>query len=411
MNEKLLNTMKVFDSYEKRFAKVRFEKENIFSIQEEHRKKLLDSVKHMIGFKEEYVPQITDFEVVSEVAYDGYTVKEVKYKSYENTYVSATFTLPNGNKKVPLVFAFCGHNKNGRHSDAILLLHHRLAKMGVAVITPDNIGQGDREFMGHRKAVEPFYCGLTIQGLIVMESIGLIRFMQNHPRIDGSKMASCGNSGGGTLNLFLSALAKELSAVASTGYPSEFGYILSKERRHCTCNLLPGSALGPEMWEIYGLCAPKPLLLSQGLWDDLIPVDLFYRNARKVNMIYSLFGAEQNLKSTVTKSKHPWNEEDRTILAEFFASVFGIKVKDFNEKDFSFTPTPVLTFPKDAATTIQIVENLSGKKIPENLKLWDLFPPNVNGKPISSIDMLTDIGRGDLNLIFAQMECALSKEW
>ena len=91
--------------------------------------------------------------------------------------------------------------------------------------------------------------------------------MARHPRIDASRIGSCGNSGGGTLNLFLAAMAPELACIAATGYPCGFHYILEKERRHCVCNLLPGVLNGPEMWEVLSLAAPKPLLIEQGLYD------------------------------------------------------------------------------------------------------------------------------------------------
>ena len=79
----------------------------------------------------------------------------------------------------------------------------RLAELGIAAMVPDNIGQGDRnrseEFKSpsHWNSVAPFYCGLTLQGMIVMETVALIRYMAKDPRFDSARFAACGNSGGG----------------------------------------------------------------------------------------------------------------------------------------------------------------------------------------------------------------------
>ena len=408
MENKLLNTMSIFDSYERRFARVRAEKQEVFSTEQEHRFEILSNVKRMLGIKDELVPTVHDWTVLDVKNYDGYSVSTIRYQTWENCYVSATLTLPDGEEKVPLICAVNGHNKNSRHADGLRLMHHRLAKMGIATVTPDNIGQGDRAFMGHTYAYEPFYHGLTLQGLIVMETLSLIRYMKKHPRIDSEKIGAAGNSGGGTLTLFLAALAPELSAICSSGYPSEFGYILSKERRHCACNLLPGCAGKVDMWEIYSLFAPKPLLLEQGLFDDLIPVDLFYRNNRKVRTIYSLYEKEENFKEYVSSTRHPWDREDRKTIASFFAEVFGVEMKEFEEKEFVLDEPVVVEFSEDALNTKSIAEKLSGNKTPDGIMLEDIFPPKIEA---GCEDFTKDIGRGDLVRVFAQMECALSKEW
>lgn len=52
------------------------------------------------------------------------------------------------------------------------------------------------------------------------------------------------------------------------------------------CNLLMGFAGKTDMWELQSVFASKPLLLEQGRYDDLVSVDYFYRNARKVKNTY-----------------------------------------------------------------------------------------------------------------------------
>ena len=72
-----------------------------------------------------------------------------------------------------------------------------LASSGIAALVPDNIGQGERHFMGHYSAPGVFECGLTVQGLIVMETIGWLNWIRKQRNFNIEKIAVCGNSGEG----------------------------------------------------------------------------------------------------------------------------------------------------------------------------------------------------------------------
>src|SRR3989339_525368 len=61
------------------------------------------------------------------------------------------------------------------------------------------LGQGERVPMGHSDTVIPFACGMSVQGLIVMETLAWLEWAKNNPLVDKSRLAAIGNSGGGTL--------------------------------------------------------------------------------------------------------------------------------------------------------------------------------------------------------------------
>ena len=73
----------------------------------------------------------------------------------------------------------------------------RLAALGMAALVMDNIGQGDRNpepekgnGPDHWFAVAPFQCGLTLQGMIVMETVAMIRHMQQDSRFDPARFGA-----------------------------------------------------------------------------------------------------------------------------------------------------------------------------------------------------------------------------
>ncbi len=413
LNEKWLRTMQVFDSYEKRFAEAELNRQFAVPTTKDAKAKIIDQVKCMLKFDEALIPSIANIQEVRRDRCDTYDAVQLTFTTWENFHSSATLFVPHitEGQKAPLCFVFCGHGKDGRLTEGYVLMAERLAGMGVATVVHDNIGQGDRKPLGHWDAIAPFYCGLTMQGLILMESVALIRHFVKQPWVDIGKVGACGNSGGGTLCLFLAALAPELTALCPTGYPSDFSYLLSKERSHCACNLLPGCALGPQMWEILSCFAPKSLMIEQGINDHLIPYDRFMRTARKVGYVYRQMGVENNFKAEYTSTTHPWAPDDCSVITKFFADNFGITDYEDadNEEIMVLSASWHIEPPEDGLTTDQLAEKLTGKKMPEGTRLCDIFKPQFNGEPINADDIIPDVGRGDVMKIFAQMECALTK--
>ncbi|MBR3803954.1 MAG: acetylxylan esterase [Clostridia bacterium] len=409
MNNDSLCIMQIFDEYEKRFAKAKFDKKFILPTDLSQKQKILDGVYKMLCFSDALVPTVSNSKIEKQRDLGDYVEYQVTYETWKNVFGSATVMIPKNNKPVPVTFILCGHGKKGRLTESYALMAHRLAKCGTAVIVPDNIGQGDREFMGHWNVVSPFNAGLNLQGLIVAETLALIKAVKSHPKFDGENMCALGNSGGGTLTMFLTALAPELKAVASSGYPSEFEGLLSKEKTHCACNLLKGCVCGPEMWEIFSLFAPKPLLLSQGCYDTLIPLELAKRNARKVSQVYTSIGAQQNFKFEITATKHPWAEEDRILISNFLLKVLGLKPCDEIDEQaiIDILDDCSVKLPENAIGVDELVFNLTGVKTPKDIKLQDIIHPTFNGEKIDASTIDINFNNDDVLRIFAQMEYSL----
>lgn len=413
MDAKYLKTMEVFEEYERRFASARVEKKLTHPWENADREKILAGVKKMLRWNDGLMPTVGDLEEISRQEYDGYHAIQYRYRTWERFYGAATLYMPNTGEKVPLVFVCCGHGENGRLTDNYIAMGHRLASLGMAALVMDNIGQGDRsktpgvfKTEDHWYSIAPFYCGITLQGMIVMETVALIRKMAADPRFDQERFAACGNSGGGTLTMFLAAMAPELKVLSSSGYPSEVSYILAKERRHCACNLLEGAAFGPEMWEIYSLFAPKPLLLEGGKHDNLIPVDLAHRNARKVKNTYIQMGSEE-FRFQLTDTRHSWALEDMNLISSFLCQhLKGVipenAVALYETKNMEDLHVPM---PGDMYSTDQLAQVLTGKTMPKGTRLCDIYVPPVDEDTIDP-----NAGRGEVMRVFAQMECALKKQ-
>lgn len=409
---------RIFDEYERRFAEARAEKRMSHPWESAEKERIIESAKRMLRYDDSLIPPIREMTEIVRTEYNGYSAIQYRFESRKNMFGSATLYLPYSKERLPLVFVCCGHGKSGRLTESYMAMGHRLASLGLAALVIDNIGQGDRNrdrdggnTPDHWMATAPFKCGLTLQGLIVAETIGLIRYMKKDERFDPERFAACGNSGGGTLTMFLSALCPEISVIASSGYPSEISYILQKEREHCACNLFVGAAHEAEMWELYSTFAPKPMLLEGGIDDNLIPMDLAHRNARKVQNTYVQMGAENNFTFELTDTKHSWELDDINLISRFLSEkLTGITPADAAELFAADDITPFkVPIPEHSLSTMELCEYLSGIPCPEDVKLEEIFVPTFEGKPFDRTEIQDDVGRGDIMRVFAQFECALYK--
>ncbi len=407
MNDKILKTFEIFDDYEKRFAAARLEKKLRSPWEQSDRDEILKNVKEILALDKIPIPEIKVISEKSE-ACSGINVKHITYRSWDNFYGTFSLYSPPGGGKRPLIFVCPGHAKEGRMGEGYQKMSLSLAKLGAYIICNDNIGQGSRESFGHWKSIAPLFYGITLQGMIVRETIALIEYAKGLPFADTEKIGACGNSGGGTLTAFLAALEPSLAAVASCGYPSEFPYIFQKEREHCACNLLIGVASSVEMWELYSLRAPKPLMIEQGEYDQLIPNEYFLRNARKISTVYSMMNSAENFKHRMTDTLHAWKNEDIEVISQYFKEQFSLE-GELTEITEIMTPCKS-EYPDDAISTNALAGRLTNTEIPESLKLEDIFVPKYRGKKIEPYSIETDLGRGDVMRVFAQFELALNQE-
>ena len=405
--EKNAKTLEVFDEYEKRFAQARLEKKLRKPWLPADREDILTTVKDVLKFDESMIPEIKVLQTQTEI-FEGVEVRHQLFESWPHFYGINSLFVPAGGGKKPLVVICPGHAKTGRFGTGYQRMALTLARQGAYALILENIGQGSREAFGHWLVPEVFYCQKNLQGLILAESCGWIRYMAQQPFVDATQIGACGNSGGGTLTTFLCALAPELAAIASGGYPNEFSYLLQKEKKHCDCNLLHHVAGRLEMWEVHSLFAPKPLLLENGLFDNLMPADLFQKNSRKVRTVYDMLGAGENYSGTLTKTKHSWEGEDITLIGSFFARHFALAEPVAAPEEPLLTHQQVaLSFPADAITTAQMVQNLTGVTAPEGITLPDVVKPQSQGKDLDPETITPMLGKSEVMRILAQFELSL----
>lgn len=404
----LFSTHDLFEQYERRFAEARLRMPERNPAVPADREAIARAAKDCLGIRDEWVPKL-QAEKVREAAFDGGRIEMLRATSWPGVTATALLYVPaeRTDRPLPLVVLCCGHGKGGKLSDGYQRMARHITRRGAMVLCPDNLGQGEREPMGHGDCVKPFACGTSVQGLIVMEALGWVAWALKQPRVNPRRVAAIGNSGGGTLTVFLAALCPELAVLSSSGYPSTFEFVARKEKKHCHCNILPGVVGQLEMWHLLGSFAPRPLFIFQGDGDPLFPPDLFFHTARKVRQVYRARNAEKAFEARVMTGGHSWDAPRNVALGQFLARHLDLKRSVGRESE----DEPLLaekdrcleTWPADALTTDALAEQLTGRRGRDGVHLWDVYPPSIpRDVPLEDI-----APRGSTLQILAQFEAFL----
>ncbi len=370
------------------------------------RQKILALMAASLRLREAWRPEVEIIGQQEERVYNGYRVQRLAATTWPRCHAPAHLYIPDGAgpKPKPLVLIVCGHGVGGKQATSYRSLAQHLARSGSYALICDNIGQGERHPMGHRSVPAIFGVGLSLQGLIVMETMAWLSWIKRQPRFDQSRLGLAGNSGGGLLSLLTGAFCRDdFAAIASSGYPSTFDFIARKEKQHCHCNLLPGIVGELEMWQLYGAIAPKPLFISQGSNDHFFPEDLFYHVAARVADVYRQAGVPERFRFALYPGGHSWDEPRRTDLTRYFCEQLGLE----------FHPAAVIEpvadddpghcypdWPQEAATATKIAFRLTGRTHTATA-LHQVCPPPFT--PIGENPAL----RGDPVDIFSQFELFL----
>ena len=298
----------------------------------------------------------------------------------------------------------CGHGRGGKLNLGYQAMARAIARQGALVLVPDNIGQGERTPMGHANVVAPFACGTSLQGLIVMETLGWVAWGRDDERVDTTRLAAVGNSGGGHLTTYLSALCPNLAVVSSSGRPTTNEFVARKEKRLCHCSIVPGIVGELEMWQILGCFAPKPMFIFQGLGDSLFPPDLFHLTVRKLRTVYGHMAAPDCFRAAIVPGEHSWDVGRRVLLADYLKGALDLPGE---QEDHSVEAESLLAvdgrcfdvWPDSALDTDRLACQLTGVQVEPDQRLWDIYPPAVDA---ARLEQMTE--RGETLQILAQFE-------
>lgn len=121
--------------------------------------------------------------------------------------------------------------------------------------------------------------------------------------LDLARIACMGNSGGGTVTWYASAVEPRIAALMPSCSVCPYGPSIGT-LDHCPDNYLPGALLHFDMPDLAGLIAPRPCVVVCGREDPIFPFAAVEAGYRTIAAIYAQAGAERSCRLVVGEGGH-----------------------------------------------------------------------------------------------------------
>jgi len=152
-------------------------------------------------------------------------------------------------------------------------------------------------------AMHSLMLGRTLIGERVFDVDRGIDYLAQRGDADMKRTGVMGNSGGGTISVFASALLPRIAFAMPSCYFCTFAASIMSIR-HCADNYVPRLFQYAEMADVMGLFAPKPVVLVAGAEDPIFPLAATRRAFRDLQRIYEAADARARCHLVVGKGGH-----------------------------------------------------------------------------------------------------------
>ncbi len=294
----------------------------------------------IVGGRPERTP--LNARITGSFAREGYRVEKVVYESQPNFHVAANLYIPSGNPPFPGVLFQMGHTANGKAGDLYQRCCQGLARLGYLVLGFDPMGQGERIYYpvagGSRSRLGPdsehtypgrqmLLKGNTTTRLQTWDAIRSLDYLAAHPLVDPKRLASTGQSGGGTDTMLLAAVDERLAVVAvSSGNTENFAcanFNPPGATDDAEQDLVGSGPLGFDRWDLLYPLVPKPLQIqvsSRDFFGTYSPtyIESGIEEFQKLRKVYVRLGHPERLAWFATPLPHGLTYDMRMQIYNWF---------------------------------------------------------------------------------------------
>jgi hypothetical protein len=268
--------------------------------------------------------------VTATVPCDGYRIEKVLFESRPRFCVTALLFLPDPARFAPPypgLLIPCGHSAEGKALPGYQRGGVLAAANGMAALIYDPIDQGERlqgvgkgGVHGHNvTGVKAALLGWNTATFRVWDGFRAMDYLASRPEVDPSRLGCMGNSGGGTLTTYLSALDERIKVGAPSCYISSLQHVCAAiGPQDAEQNLFGQMAFGLEHAGWLLLRAPRPTLVCAAL-KDFFPIDGARQTVGGVRAVYARLGAPDSLALVEHDATHGWAEPLRVATIRFMA--------------------------------------------------------------------------------------------
>jgi len=264
-----------------------------------------------------------------------YDLETVVFESRPGFLVTGNLYLPTAldmQSKCPAVLGLCGHSLDGKANEHYQSFCQGLAAKGFVVFIIDPISQGERrQFFPADGISRPPLCqahNLIGNQMVlcdeffgtwrVWDAIRSLDYLLSRPEVDRKHVGVTGNSGGGTLSSYLSALDPRLTMVAPSCYICSWLANMQNELPSDAEQNPPGILAGGLDEVDLLLChAPRPtIILSQR--NDFFDERYARQAYADMRRVHELLGSKNTAEYFAGPHGHGYYIENREAMYGFF---------------------------------------------------------------------------------------------
>jgi cephalosporin-C deacetylase-like acetyl esterase len=283
---------------------------------------------------------------------DGYRIENVMFQSRPNFWVTGNLYMPAGKGPFPALISPCGHAAEARIYRPYQFLYLGLVNSGFVVLAYDPVGQGERrQFWNPLTRVNEIGGPVTWEHSLPGQLLLLVRqdltnyrvwdgmraidYLLTRPEVDPQRIGCAGQSGGGTLTLFISALDERVkcAAVHEGGTRHRWPLRIRPETPLGTGDteqhFFPAGIYGVDLCDLHVAIAPRPLLAT--IEHDSPDFGLITRHIRER---YEQLGAAGNFETEIAGDPHGMTVKLRLRNTDWFCRWFQNRRGPEREPDF-----------------------------------------------------------------------------
>ncbi len=275
---------------------------------------------------------------------ESYRLEKIVYESRPELHIPANLYIPTAARPpFPGVLFQMGHSLNGKAAAPYQYCCQGLARLGFLVLAFDPMGQGERTYYPDAKTgltrlrsaddehtvpgKQLLLTGDTSTRFQTWDAVRGLDYLASHPLCDPTRLASTGNSGGGTLTMMLAAVDDRLTCAAPACGNTENHACANFNSPGSTDdaeqNFAGGGPVGFDRWDLLYPLAPKPLLILSSAKDFFGTYSPRYiENGReefaKLERVYRTMGAAEKIAWYETPLPHGLAYDMRLEIYRWF---------------------------------------------------------------------------------------------
>jgi dienelactone hydrolase len=324
------------------------------------------------GWPQNWIDAPPKFEEVGTLEGRGYRIRKLRYEVVPGMYSAALLYEPEHvSGKLPAVLNLHGHGPGGKAVEHKQKRCINEAQRGMLALSLEWFGFGelsspenDHSFVGHMDLA-----GVNGLGLFYLEMRRGLDYLYNDPRVDRSRIAVTGLSGGGWQTIVLSSLDPRVTvAVPVAGFCSLTTAIEHPEYAGDDAEQNASDfRQGIDYAQLAAMRAPRPTLLMYNAEDDccfragVVQQGVYF----DIQPFFKLFGQEQNLRwhENYQPGTHNYQRDNREALYGFLNSIFGLNTSAVEDQDTNGEVRSyedlVVGLPKDNLTILGLARSLA----------------------------------------------------